>query len=372
MNGYRDAFLEINIDQLINNVKSIKKAVKDTKICAVLKGNAEGMGAKKVAALIDEYVYMYAVAVLDEAIELRDVIKNKSILVLGNIPERFYKAAIENNITFTVYNYDMCKKINEIAAECNLKAKVHIKIETGMNRLGFLISKESASEILEIKKMSNLIVEGIYSHFSCADEADRSYTDMQFSRFIGFLNCLETLGVTFKLRHICSSAGIVNFPEYYLDMVRPGLILTGHYASEEVKKENVPVIPCISFKARLVNIKTVPLGEGISYGKTFVTKKPMVVGTIPAGFSDGFPRSLSNCGYVICKNKKCPILGTICMDQFMIDLTDIENPQIGDMVILYGNGAHGEMTIDEIAAKNNTVVDEILTRIPERVPRIYI
>jgi alanine racemase len=241
-----------------------------------------------------------------------------------------------------------------------------------MNRLGFLPTNENADIVAKINELENIKIMGAYSHFARADETDKTAAHKQAKRFISFMDMLSERNVNIPIKHIANSAAIIDLPEYYFDMVRPGIILSGFYPSDEVNKNEYIFKPCVTLKAKIANIKTLDAGEGIGYGHLFNTTKSTVVGTIPLGYADGYSRLLSNKGYVVVNNIKCNILGKVCMDQFMIDLTEVQNPKIGDVAILYGDGTDGAMTAEDVANMRGTISYEVLTNLGKRLPRKYI
>ena len=371
----RPAWVEVNREKAVHNFLEVRRAVgPDVKICAVVKADSYGMGSIELSKMyLEKGVDMFAVAVIGEAFELREEIKDKDILVLGFTSEEFYEDAIENNITLTIYNYDHAVRLNEAAKKLNKKAKIHIKVESGMNRLGFLPTEENADKVAAIAKMENIKIEGAFSHQAKADERDKTTAHMQAGRFIKFMGMLEERSVEIPVKHIANSATIIEMPEYYFDMVRPGIILSGFYPSDEVDTEKYIFKICVSLKAKLANVKTIDAGEGVGYGHLYRADKPVVVGTIPLGYADGYSRLLSNKGYVVVKGVKCSILGKVCMDQFMVDLSNVENPQIGDVAILYGDGTDGAMTAEDVANMRGTISYEVLTNLAvRRLPKIYI
>ena len=371
----RPAWVEVNREKAIHNFLEVRRAVgPDRKICAVVKADSYGMGSMELSKMyLENGVDMFAVAVIGEAFELREEIKDKDILVLGFTSEEFYEDAIENDITLTIYNYDHAVRLNEAAKKLNKKAKIHIKVETGMNRLGFLPTVDNADKIADIAKMENIKIEGAFSHQAKADERDKTTAHMQADRFIKFMEMLEERNVEIPIKHIANSATIIEMPEYYFDMVRPGIILSGFYPSDEVDTEKYIFKICVTLKAKVANVKTIDAGEGVGYGHLYRTDKPVVVGTIPLGYADGYSRLLSNKGYVIVKGVKCPILGKVCMDQFMVDLSNVDDPQIGDIAIIYGDGTDGAMTAEDVANMRGTISYEVLTNLAvRRLPKIYV
>lgn len=370
----RPAWVEINREKAIHNFLEVRRAVgPNVKVCAVVKADCYGLGAIEMSKMyLENGADMFAVAVIGEAFELRQEIKGKDILVLGYTNEEFYEDAINEDITLTIYNYEHAVKLNKTAEKLNKTAKIHIKVETGMNRLGFLPTEENADKVAEISKLKNIKIIGAFSHQAKADEKDKTTAHMQAGRFIDFMKMLEERNVEIPVKHIANSATIIEMPEYYFDMVRPGIILYGFYPSDEVSKEEYKFEICATLKARVANVKTLEAGEGIGYGHLFKTEKPTVVGTIPLGYADGYSRLLSNKGYVVIKGVKCRILGKVCMDQFMVDLSEVENPQIDDVAIVYGDGTDGAMTAEDVANMRGTISYEVLTNLGKRLPRIYI
>ena len=371
----RPAWVEVNREKAIHNFLEVRRAVgPDRKICAVVKADSYGMGSLELSKMYFENgVDMFAVAVIGEAFELRKEIKDKDVLVLGFTSEEFYDDAIENNIILTIYDYNHAVRLNEAAKRLHKEAKIHIKVETGMNRLGFLPTVENADKIADIAKFENIIIEGAFSHQAKADEKDKTTAHMQADRFIKFMEMLKERNVEIPIKHIANSATIIELPEYYFDMVRPGIILSGFYPSDEVDTEKYIFKICVTLKAKVANVKTIEAGEGVGYGHLYHADKQVVVGTIPLGYADGYSRLLSNKGYVVVKGVKCPILGKVCMDQFMVDLSNVENPQIDDVAIVYGDGTDGAMTAEDVANMRGTISYEVLTNLAvRRLPKIYV
>lgn len=370
----RPAWVEINREKAIHNFLEVKRAAgPGRKVCAVVKADSYGMGAIEMSKMyVENGVDMFAVAVITEALDLRVEIKDKDILVLGYTTEEYFDDALNNGITLTIYNYDHAVSLNETAKKMNKTAKIHIKVETGMNRLGFLPTGENADIVKLISQMSNLYIEGAYTHFARADERDKTAARKQADRYFSFIDMLEKRGINIPIKHMANSAAIIDLPEYHLDMVRPGIILSGFYPSDEVNKEEYIFKPCVTLKARLANVKEIEAGEGIGYGHLYKTEGRTVVGTIPLGYADGYSRLFSNNGYVVVKGVKCNILGKVCMDQFMVDLTNVENPKIGDEVIVYGDGTDGAMTAEDAANARKTISYEVLTNLGKRLPRKYV
>ena len=283
--------------------------------------------------------------------------------------------AIEHGITLTMYREDAVRKLNQRAGELGSKALVHIKINSGMNRVGFMPTQSEAGTVLRCMRLPNLQITGIFTHLATADEADKSGAHMQMRRFDAFLEMLRRRGAEIPKVHVAASPAICDMPEYDRDMVRPGLLLTGYYTSEDVKRTRIHLQPCVKLKARLGNILPVKAGEGVGYGFTYHLPEDTLVGLLPIGFSDGFTRAFSNRFFVTIRGRRCPVIGNICMDHCMLDLKDVPNPQVGEEIVVYGdgvNGADGAMNIEEVAALRGTIVDEVLTNLAARLPRIYV
>ena len=304
--------------------------------------------------------------------ELRRAGIEAPILILGYTPDYQHSIAVENSITLAIYTIESAMGLSKIASEHNKIAKIHIKIDSGMGRIGFRPEEHSLALIEEITKLPNLEVEGIFTHFAKADEVDKSYTKVQFDRFKWVIDKLKERGIDIPVVHASNSAAIIDQPEYNLNMVRGGIIIYGLYPSNEVNKENVDLKPAMTLKANISNIKEVPSGTGISYGQIFTTERDSKIATIPIGYADGYTRLLTSKAEVAVKGKRVPIVGKICMDQCMIDVTDVEDVKIGDEVILFGDGSGNSPHIDEIAEALGTINYEVICMVGRRVPRVYI
>lgn len=374
LKDFRPVWVEINLDNLAHNLREVRRLVgAKVIITSVIKADGYGHGAVVIAkTLLDNGNDRFAVATLSEAIELRKSGIKEDILILGYTPEYQDKFILENNITQTIYNIDDAKAISEVAKQLGKTAKIHLKIDTGMGRLGFLPEADSIEEIVNIFKLPNLYVEGIFSHFAKADEANKEPTIIQFERFNWVIKELEKKDIKIPIKHIANSAAIIDLPEYYLDMVRAGIMLYGLYPSEQVKKDKVNLKPVMTLKASISNVKTVKAGEGISYGHKFVTDSITKIATLPIGYADGFTRLLNHKAKVSIKGKRVPIVGNICMDQCMANVSSLENVKIGDTVTLFGDGSMDEPSVDEIADILGTISYEIVCMISKRVPRVYI
>ena len=364
---------EIYLDNIAHNLSEVKRWVgKKVKIMGVVKANAYGHGACHVAkVLVENGVCYLGVATIEEALELRECGINIPILVFGYTPLTQAEELIVNNITQTVFDINYVEDLEKIALNVGKKAKVHVKIDTGMGRIGYTDLKVAEKEIEKMMEMEGVEVEGIFSHFATSDEKDKSYAEQQFDMFKKLLERLKEKRINIPLKHMANSGAIIDLKYTYLDMVRPGIVLYGSYPSEEVKRP-LDLRQTMGFKTKIVYIKEVPEGTSISYGKTFITKRKSKIATLPVGYADGFNRLLSNNYHVLVKGKYAAVVGRICMDQTMLDVTDIEGVEVGDDVTIFGNQDGEKITAEEIAKKLNTIPYEVYCGISSRVPRIYI
>ena len=372
-------YVEVDLSAICNNVKRVMENVgENVKVMAVIKTDAYGHGAVDVAKALRKIgVYAFAVATIDEATQLREAGIDNPILILGYVFEPDFDKVFSEDITTTVFSEENARTLSEAAKKAGKIAKVHIKLDTGMGRIGFIPSEESAREIENIFAMPNLDVEGVFSHFSTADEADKSFTLKQAKIFDEFVELLESKGLKFRIKHICNSAGIIDLaerdkPNFKYDMVRSGIMTYGLYPSEDVNKAKIKLEPAMRLVSHIAYVKEVPAGFTVSYGKTFVTKRKTKIATIPVGYGDGYPRALSNKGKVIIGEKFAPIIGRVCMDQFMVDVTEIENVKQGDEVILVGTQGEKTLTVEEVSELAGTFNYEFICGINKRVPRVYV
>lgn len=369
----RPVWAEINLDTIATNTKNIKKLIGDKELIAIVKADCYGHGAVDVVpTLLESGASRLAVAMLTEAVELRENNINAPIVILGYTPLYLGEELINYDIEQTVYDLDYAKELSKIALSFNKKAKIHIAIDTGMGRIGFLPGDDTVKIINEVYNLEGLEVIGIYSHFSTSDEKDKTYANEQLFKFKKVMADLKALGIEIPLKHISNSGAIIDMPETYLNGVRPGIILYGYYPSKEVSKDNISVKPALTLKAKIAHVKELHKDMYISYGKTFKTNKKTIVATLPIGYGDGYPRALSENAKVIVNGKFASILGRICMDQCMIDVTDIENVKTGDEVIILGEEGDLKFNADDMAEALGTINYEILCRIKSRIPRVYI
>lgn len=359
---------EINLDNIKFNLNNIKKLLKeDTKICVPIKANAYGHGSVRVAKFLEDKVDYFSVARLEEAIELRENKIELPILCFGYIPENCLEIAIKNNITITVYSLDMAYKISEISSNINQNAIIHIKLDTGMSRLGFKYDNSTIEDICSIYNLKNLNIEGIYTHFATADELEKSFTYKQYERFKFIVDELEKRNIDIPIKHISNSAATMDLDKLQLDMVRPGIILYGHYPSEYVFKERLPLKPAMTLKTTISHIKEIDSNTGVSYGLKYKSNDIERIVTIPIGYADGFTRLQKN-PKVSIKGEVFDVVGRICMDQSMVKINKDIDIKIGDEVIIFGEG---NMTVESIAKDLDTINYEVLCMVSRRVDRVY-
>ena len=365
-------WVEINLDALECNFDAVREELPENmKILAVVKANAYGHGAIGIAKFLEDKADYLAVAATDEALELRKNGVNCPILILGHIPYGDYDNIVKFNITPTISDFYEAELLSKAAVKAGVTAPLHIAVDTGMNRIGFPLNSESVKDIKAINSLPNVEIEGIFSHFAAADMADKAYTRKQVEKFDGFVKSLSEIGVDAPIKHLYNSAAIADLEKKY-DMVRQGIILYGLRPSDEVEFNNIKVPqPVMSMKTRVVQVKTLPSGECISYGCTFTTEKETKVATLCAGYADGVTRVLSNHGEALIRGKRAKIIGRVCMDQFMVDVTDIPDVEAGDTATIFGTDGNETISVDEIAKKANTINYEIICNINSRVTRVY-
>ena len=311
-------------------------------------------------------------AIAAEGRELRAAGITIPILVLGYTPAGDIPILIESDLTQTIFSYEMAKFISYEACKLGKRIKIHIKVDTGMGRIGFVPHPESIEQIVDINKLPNIEIEGIYTHFASADEEDPSYTKEQSSIFHGFLKELNQVDIDFPIIHAANSAGIIMHKNTHLSMVRLGIVLYGHYPSEVASTYGLNIIPAMSLKTQVVHVKEVPKGQSIGYNRNYTTTKPTKIATIPIGYADGYGRGLSNKGRVLIRGEYAPVVGNICMDQFMVDVTHMNYVDVGDEVVIFGKQDSNEITVEEIASLLGTINYEIICMIGKRIPRIYV
>lgn len=365
---------EVNLGAIEHNYKQIRQHIPNhTEIMAIVKADGYGHGAKEVANFLQEQgVNRFAVAIVAEGEELRSSGITSPILVLGYTPRADIKTLIENDLTQTVFSYEMAKTISDEAGRLGKTVNIHLKVDTGMGRIGFLSSPKSIEEILMITKLPHINLEGIFTHFSTADEEDTSYTKEQWSIFEGFLKELSEVGLELPIIHAANSAAIMCHEYTHLNLVRPGIILYGYYPSPYLGGKVLDLEPAMTLKTQVVHVKELPEGQYVGYGRKFYTHQKTKIATIPVGYADGYSRNLGNKGRVLIRGQYAPIIGNICMDQFMVDVTHIKGVSVEDEVVLFGKQQDAVIPVEEIAQSLGTINYEIVCMIGKRVPRIYI
>jgi len=361
------------MDALAHNVSEIRRHIgPKPMLCCVIKANAYGHGAVEFAKFLENgRADWFAVSSVDEAMELRNAGIKKPVLVLGTTFEDQFEDAIEHDISLTVYTLQTAMKLNAAGERCGKAAAVHIKLDTGMSRIGFEACEASADAIGTIASMPYIYLEGMFTHFACADMEGRETTEKQIGQYQFMVELLRKKNIEIPVKHCANSAGIMAYPEVHMDMVRAGIILYGLYPSEDISHEPVSLAPVMSLKSHIAYIKTIPSGTPVSYGGTYITERETRLATIPAGYADGYFRSLSNKGAVLVRGKRAPVCGRICMDQFMVDVTDIEEAREGDLVTIMGRDGDDCLSAEEVSEKAGSFNYELVCEVSRRVPRVY-
>ena len=374
MRPYSRVYATVNLDAVASNMRSMRDNLPaSTLIMGSVKADGYGHGSVPVAKTIEPYVFGYAVATIDEGIILRRHGINKTILILGVTHESRYEDLLRYDIRTAMFQYEKAKKLSDLAVKQGKKAVVHLALDTGMSRIGMKADREHAKEAASIAALEGIEVEGLFTHFARADETDKSAYEEQYRRYKEFLGYLKELGVKIPIRHCSNSAGIVESLESnHMDMVRAGIAIYGMYPSDEVDHNSVKLTPAMEIKSCITYIKEIEAGTAVSYGGTFVADHTMKVATIPVGYGDGYVRSLSGKGDVLIHGKRAAILGRICMDQFMVDVTDIPDVQEDDEVTLLGSDGAECITMEELAEKSGGFHYEMICDIGKRIPRVYL
>lgn len=371
----RPVWAEIDLDALAYNMKNIKTLAGDKEVIAVVKADCYGHGSVDTAPVfLENGASRLAVAVLTEGIELRKSGITAPIMILGYTPEYLGEELIEYDLEQTVYSIEYAKELSQTALSLNKKAKIHIALDTGMGRIGFMPDEKSLKEVAEICSLPGLNVVGMFTHFSTADEENKDYTHEQFEKYMNFARGLSELNINIPLKHVSNSGAIMDMPETFkdLDAVRAGIILYGYYPSDEVKKENLALKPALKIKAKVAHVKTMDKNMYISYGRTFKTDRKSIIATIPIGYADGYSRLLMPGAKVIVNGRFAPVVGRICMDQCMIDVTDSGEVKTGDEVIILGECGNLKINADNYAEILGTINYEILCMFKHRIPKVYL
>ena len=365
----------VSLDAIAHNFAEMKKNIAEgTKMIAVIKADGYGHGAEAIARLTDNYSYIwgYAVATAEEALQLRNAGVEKPILILGLVFEEYFREMVAGDIRLTVCEYETAKKLSREAVRQDKTVHIHIGLDTGMSRIGFADTPESVEEIKKIAALDHLEIEGMFTHFARADETDKTPAADQLNRYLAFAELLEKSGVHIPLKHCSNSAGIIRMKESNLDAVRAGITIYGIYPSSEVERDIVKLEPAMELKSHISYVKDLEPGASISYGGTYTADKKIRVATIPAGYADGYPRTLSNKGWVLIHGQKAPILGRVCMDQFMVNVSDIPDVKAGDEVTLIGKDGDEFISIETFGDMSGRFSYEFACDISKRVPRVYL
>lgn len=363
-------YIKIDLDNLNYNIDNIKNKIDNrAKLLVVIKANAYGHGAVQVAKEIQNKCDFFGVACIEEALELINAGIKTPILILGYVSPEFYEVVVKNNIRIPVFSYEVAKALSKEAVKQQKIVDFHFALDTGMSRIGFQCCEKDADVCKKICELENINAEGIFSHFATADEENLDKTLNQKQKFKDFIKMLEDRNINIPIKHINNSAGIINFDEYF-DMVRSGIITYGMYPSEDVPK-TIPIKPVMSWHAMVSHVKELEKGREISYGGTYVTNEKRIIATIPVGYADGYPRCLSNIGKVLINGQEANIVGRVCMDQFMVDVTDIKNVGVETPVVLVGKDKDKEITMEEFSQKAYSFNYEIPCRISHRVTRKF-
>lgn len=369
----RPVWVEVNLDNYRHNIMSIKDQLKEgTKLCGVIKADGYGHGAVTLAGeLLDMGVERLAVATLSEAVELRKVYGDVSIMVLGYTPISDYETVIEYSITQTIYTIEQGQALSDLSLKKGVKTLVHLKIDTGMRRLGIYADEMAYATIVKLFEMKGLSIEGAFTHFAVADEVDKSFTNMQVKLYNDLMDKLEENGYIIPIKHVSNSAAIIDCPDLNYNMVRAGIMTYGLYPSGDVDHERIKLKEVMSLKARLSYVKDIESGEGVSYGLIYKAAQKMRVGTLPLGYADGYTRMLTGKAEVLINGVRKPVVGRICMDQCMVDLDGVD-AKIGEVVTLFGEDGADRIAIDDVASWLGTINYEIVCMMGKRIPRVYI
>lgn len=362
---------KIDLDAVEYNYNNTRaKLPQGCKLLGVIKADAYGHGAVELARFLENKCDFFGVACIEEAVELKKAGIKTPILILGYVAPAFYDLVVKYDIRIPVFSYDTAKALSDEAVKQGKTVPFHFCIDTGMSRIGFQVNEESADICKQICTLPNIEAEGLFSHFATADETDLTKALAQREKYKAFVEMLENRGIQIPIKHLNNSAGIMNFDEYF-DMCRMGIILYGLYPSEEVDKSLLDIKPVMSWLTHISHIKTLEAGREVSYGGTFKTTEPRVIATIPVGYADGYPRCLSNKGRVIINGQYAPIVGRVCMDQFMVDVTDVDGAELDSIVTLVGKDGDAELSMEEVSNAAYSFNYELPCRVARRVPRTY-
>lgn len=373
MGEYLRTYAEIDLGAALHNIKAIRNRIGDeVKLMAVIKADGYGHGAVELANIYKGVADYFGVASIEEAMELRDAGFDTPILILGYTSPEQFDRLIEYSVEPAIYSMEAARALSQAAIKAGKIAKFHIALDTGMTRIGFQVCEESVDMAEAISRLPMISLNGMFTHFACADEFDKTYSKMQMDKYDWFVSELAKRNVDVPVKHMCNSAGIMEFDHHRFDMVRAGIILYGLYPSEEVNKKALTLVPVMSWKSHVVNVFTASPGVGVSYGATFKTGENTKIATVSVGYADGYPRALSNKGRVLIKGHSVPIIGRVCMDQMMVDITGLDDIEIEDVVTLAGFDGKEHISVEEVAALAGSFNYEFVCGVSKRVPRVYI
>ncbi|MBQ8183604.1 MAG: alanine racemase [Clostridia bacterium] len=368
---YYRTYAAVDLDAIAHNLTELKKKIKkDVLSLAIVKADAYGHGAVGVARAIQNDVDYFGIAELGEAVELRGAGVEKPILVLSYTSPYQYETLVKHELTQTIFNYDDAVALSEAAVKLKKIARVHIAVDTGMSRIGFFCNNESVETVKRINDLPNIYIEGIFSHYACADCVERETTRKQTEVFKNFINELENRGMYIPIKHMCNSAGLLTVDEQF-NMVRLGIVMYGLYPDEYVNDGSVDLVPAMRIVSHVSHVKEVPAGSGVSYGHTYFTDKPTRIATVCIGYADGYSRSLSNKGRVIINGEYAPVIGRVCMDQLMVDVTGLSSVSVGDEVTVLGTDGENSITAEEIAELTDTINYEVVCQFQKRVTILH-
>ncbi len=375
MKRYSRVHAEIDLDAILYNMEAMHSHVSaDTKFMAVIKADGYGHGAVEIAEAIDglPYVFGYAVATVEEGMILRNHGIEKPILILGYVFPEQYHEMIRARIRPTVFTSDMAERLSVMAGRLDMECPIHFAVDTGMSRIGYQVTEEAADEMARIAALPHIVVEGIFTHFARADEADKTSARGQLSLFRQMTEMLDRRGVSIPVHHCSNSAAIVDLPEANMDLVRAGITMYGLWPSPDVDKSAIDLKPALSLVTHVAYVKELPAGRQISYGGTYTTTKRQTIATIPVGYADGYARGLSNRADVLIHGRRARVCGRVCMDQFMVDVTDIPEVKTGDKVTLIGRDGGEQITMEELGERSGRFNYEFVCDLGKRIPRVYL
>ena len=370
--SYYRSFARIDLDAVENNFNELKSLLPSgVKTMCVIKADAYGHGSHRIALFLQNKCDYFAVASINEGEELRAAGVKTPMLILSYTSPLEYEDLIRNDITATIYDLESAVLLSETALKMGRTAKVHVAVDTGMGRIGFPDDESGADAVEKLKRLPGLLVEGLFSHYACSDETDRTSANEQTRRFESFIKLLEKRSIDIPIKHICNSAAVIE-GEKSFDMVRFGISLYGLYPSQEVHKERVTLAPAMQVESHIVYVKTVKKGTKIGYGQTYTAPCERKIATVCIGYADGFNRCFSNKGYVLIKGKKAPVVGKVCMDQIMVDVSDIEQVSIGDRAVILGKDGSSVISAEELGEMSDSFNYEVLCNFMPRIKRIYV